>query len=68
MKAKFIEDSDLRLAIQFEPETDDERLLLRAFSSQVESFQNRLTIRGWGIGGEKQGLRHLKIFIDRQER
>lgn len=64
MKGKFVEDEDLRLAVQLEPESDDERLLLRAFSAQAEACQNRLIVSGWGMGGEKTGLRHLRLFVD----
>jgi hypothetical protein len=64
MKAKFIEDADLKLALSFEPETDDESLLLRSFAAQCEP-NNLLRIRGFGMGGETPGLRHVRVFQER---
>ena len=61
MKAKFIEDTDAKLALHFEPETDEERLLMRAFAAQCDP-NNLLRILGWGLGGEKPGLRYVRIF------
>ena len=61
MKAKFIEDADNRLGLSFEPETDDERLLLRAFVAQCEP-NYLLRISGWGIGGENPGIRHIRVY------
>ncbi len=67
MKAKFIEGADHdELAVQFEPETDEERLLLRTFAYQAAQCENRLLVQGWGVGGTAQvGLRHVKVYLDK---
>jgi hypothetical protein len=61
VRARFIEGPNLELGLSFEPETDDERLLLRSFAAQCEP-NNLLRIVGWGIGGEHPGVRHIRIF------
>ncbi len=61
MRARFVEDANLKLALSFEPETDDERLLLRAFAAQCEP-NNLLRIQGWGLGGEQPGLRSIRVY------
>lgn len=61
MKGRFIEGPNLELALQFEPEDDNERLLLRALSNQA-SPGNRLRIQGWGLGGPDPGLRYIRVY------
>ena len=62
MRAKFIEGPDLELGLSFEPESDDERLLMRAFSAQCSRHGGLLRILGWGMGGENPGIRHIRIY------
>lgn len=66
MKARFIEDGELRLGLQFEPETDDERLLMRAFAHQAMEVENRMQITGWGTGGSQPGMRHVSLRLEQR--
>ncbi len=67
VRAKFIEGGfGGDLGIQFEAETDDERLLLRQFSQQLGSSLGKLEILGWGEGGPNPGTRHLRMFQVKQ--
>jgi hypothetical protein len=62
MKAKLDDAIDGRLAIKLDPETPEERLLLRAFSLQASPI-NALRITGWhDVGGSRgPGLGGLRI-------
>ncbi|HMG12585.1 MAG TPA: helix-turn-helix transcriptional regulator [Gemmatimonadaceae bacterium] len=46
MRATFIE-IDGKLAIRFDPEIDEERLLLKAFDKQIGGSQGVLRVNGW---------------------
>jgi len=60
MHATFIEAGDLKLAIEFSAETDEERLLLRAFDKQIGGSIGVLNVNGWATGIEP-GYRKLRV-------
>lgn len=63
MKARFIEDADLKIGLAFTAETDEERLLLRAFSAQAGEHRNLMALRGWGAGGPGPGYREIRLYL-----
>jgi hypothetical protein len=62
MKAKFDDAIDGRLAIKLEPETPEERLLLKAFDRQTGA-DKALRITGWSdvAGSRGPGIGGLRI-------
>ena len=69
MKGKFIEGSPGELGVQLEPEDDNERLLLRAFSDQAQQHGNLVRVGGWMFGGSRgyeplPGLRGLRLYFE----
>lgn len=60
MRATFIEGDGSRLAIRFEPEIDEERLLLKAFDQQIGGSKGVLRVNGWATDSGP-ALRSLRV-------
>lgn len=64
MKARFIEGPHEQLAVEFIADSDDERLLLKAFAKQMEP-NNLLRVQGWKYGPvmEAYAMQTMRAYI-----
>ena len=69
MIAKFIEgvhETDgFSLGLHIIPDSDEERLLLRAFNKQADEYKQVIHIDGWEMGGDRPGIRGIKLHFRR---
>lgn len=63
MKAKFVDGEGTLIAMEIEPETDEDRLLIKTFAHQASQHLSKLWLNGWRCGGPRSGFRGIQISI-----